>query len=82
MIIIIRIGIFCLGVLILLQIWVSHTMITKGANLKKIEDLQNALLEENLTLSNQIASGSAYLNIATRSGELGFSVPRAVQYIR
>ena len=82
MIVLVRIGIFCIGLLLLLQIWVSHTMITQGANLKKIDDLQSSLIEENLILSNQIASASAYLNIATRSGELGFTTPRTVQYIR
>lgn len=80
--ILIRIGMFCLGLLLLLQIWVSHSMITQGANLKKIEDLQNTLIEQNLSLTNSISSASAYLNIATRSGELGFSLPRNVQYIR
>lgn len=80
--ILIRVGISCLGLLLLLQIWVSHSMITQGANLKKIEDLQNTLIEQNLNLSNSISSASAYLNIATRSGELGFSLPRNVQYIR
>lgn len=80
--ILLKVGIFCLGLLLLLQIWVTHLMITEGASLKKIGDLQTSLAEENLILENTIASSSAYLNIASRSGELGFSTPKALQYIR
>ncbi len=79
--ILLRVGIFCLGFLLLLQIWVTHSLISQGANLKKMGDLQNSLTEENLMLENAIASASAYLSIASRSAELGFSVPKAVQYI-
>lgn len=71
-----------LAVLIMLQIWVSHAMITQGSNLKKIEDLQRQLVQENLILENEIATTSALLNIATASASLGFSVPKTVQYIK
>lgn len=74
-------GVF-LAVLILLQIWASHTMITQGSNLKKIEDLERQLAQENLILENEIATTAAFLNIATVSASLGFSVPKTVQYIR
>lgn len=74
-------GIF-LATLILLQIWVSHAMITQGSNLKKIEDLERQLIQENLLLKNEIATHSAFLNIASASASLGFSLPKAVQYIR
>ena len=71
-----------LVVLVLLQIWVSHTMITQGSNLKKIEDLERQLAQENLILENEIATTSAFLNIATASASLGFSIPKTVQYIK
>ena len=74
-------GIF-LVVLVLLQIWISHTMITQGSNLKKIENLERQLTQENLILENEIATTSAFLNIATVSASLGFSVPKTVQYIK
>jgi len=74
-------GVF-LAVLVLLQIWVSHTMITQGSNLKRIEDLERQLSQENLILENEIATTAAFLNIATASASLGFSVPKTVQYIR
>lgn len=77
-----KLSLFCLCSLILLQIWVSHTMVEQGANLQKIKDLQSALIQENLMLENTIATASSYLNIATRSAEFGFSTPKALQYIR
>lgn len=73
---------FLLCILILVQIWVSHSMVNQGAKLKKIEDQKNYLLQENLMLQNAIASASAYLNIASSSASFGFSSPKAVQYIR
>ena len=68
--------------LVILQIWISHAMITQGSNLKKIEDLQKQLIQENLMLNMDIATHSAFSNIASASASLGFSLPKAVQYIR
>lgn len=80
--IIFKVSIFLIVTLVILQIWVSHAMITQGANLKKIEDLERQLTQENLMLKNDIATHSAFLNIASASATLGFYLPKAVQYIR
>lgn len=77
-----KISILSLICLILMQIWVSHSLVNQGANLKKIEQLEKSLTQENLMLENAIATSSALFNIASASASLGFSAPRAVQYIR
>jgi hypothetical protein len=71
-----------IGILILLQIWVSHTIITQGANLKKLEGLQRDISEENMVIENEIATTAALINIATAASSLGFSSPRGIQYIK
>jgi len=71
-----------IGILVLLQIWVSHTIITQGANLKKIEGLQRQISSENMVLENEIATSAALINIATAASSLGFSTPRGIQYIK
>ena len=80
--IIFKVSLIVVGVLILLQIWISHATITQGGNLKKIENLERNLSEENMILKNEIATSSAIFRIASESASFGFSKPKNVQYIK
>ena len=71
-----------LAVLIIFQIWVSHQTASQGTTLKKIEDLQRSISQENLELETAIASASALRNIASQSAGLGLFPPKALQYLR
>ncbi len=72
----------CLFVLILAEIWVSNTVVSYGDQFEKLSSLQGELNTENQILENEIAKKSSIINVATKSGELGFSRGKSIQYIR
>lgn len=69
-------------VLIITQIWASNNVAAYGEKLEKLGVLTKALILENQTLENQIATSAALRNIASQSAELGFGQPESIQYIR
>lgn len=74
-------GIFLSGLLVI-EIWIGHSLINSGEKLQRIDDIKESLTLENQILENEIATRSALINIATRSAELGFSSVKDIQYIR
>lgn len=75
------VGLF-LGVLVIVEIWVSHTLVGYGEEFKNMENLKKTLSSENQFLENEIAKYSALSNVASKSAALGFTKPKKVQYIR
>jgi hypothetical protein len=75
------IGVF-LSILIIIEIWVSHSMINYGENLQRMDNLKRALILENEVLENDIAVEASLPKIASRSAVLGFSDSKDLQYIR
>ncbi|MBI2019894.1 hypothetical protein HYS94_00530 [Candidatus Daviesbacteria bacterium] len=71
-----------LFILILIEIWVSNTMVSFGEKLVSINNLKNTIKLENQILQNEIAKYSSLTNVATESSKLGFSKPESIQYIR
>lgn len=69
-------------ILILAQIWVSHTVVNYGDKLKNIESLKKAYVSENQVLENEIAVNSSLSYIASQSASLGLNVAKDVKYIR
>lgn len=69
-------------VLVLVEIWVSNNMVAYGDKLKKLSDLSKIVHMENQILENEIAKNKSLQNISSKSGELGFSAPESIQYIR
>lgn len=72
----------CLFILMLIEIWVSNSVVTYGEKLEKLSVLSRNLSLENQVLENQIAKNVSLTNIASKSSELGFSAPSDIQYIR
>ena len=68
-------------ILIVLQIWVAHTISASGVKLSDVQYLTEIKKRENQILQNQIASASALLTIASQSASLGFRNAKNVQYI-
>lgn len=73
---------FFLIVLVIIEIWASHTVTTMGEKLQNIERVQRDLQIENQILENVIATHSSITNIASQSASLGLNSPKNVQYIR
>ena len=71
-----------LGVLLVLQIWVSHQVASFGQDFKKIEEVEERLRFKNKLLELEINKRKALQAIASSGAELGFSAPKDVQYIR
>lgn len=71
-----------LFVLVLVEIWAGNNVVAYGEKLEKLSTLQKTLNLENQILENEIAEKESLNNIASRSGELGFSEPQSIQYIR
>lgn len=69
-------------VLVVAEIWVSHTVVSFSQELKKIDQLKDDLSFENQLLENEIAKLSSLTSIATSSASLGFIKPKQVKYIR
>lgn len=72
-------GLLFLGVV---EIWVNNTMANFGAKYENISKLQQNLKMENQVLENELAKQQSFINLATASAELGFSVAKDVQYLR
>lgn len=68
--------------LVIVEIWVVHTLSSFGVKIKKIEELQNNLELENEILENEISRGSSLNKIASSSASYGLEKPKKVQYIR
>lgn len=75
-------GLVCLFVLMLIEIWISNNVVTYGEKFEKLSSLQKTLSLENQILENEIALRQSLNNIASKSAELGFSEPQSIQYIR
>lgn len=69
-------------VLILIEIWINHTVIAYGEKYEKLSALEKNLTMENQILENEIAKSSSLGTVATKSAELGFSTTYSIQYIR
>lgn len=72
----------CLFVLMLVEIWVSNNVVTYGEKFEKLSTIRKTLSLENQILENELAMFQSLNNIASKSGELGFSEPQSIQYIR
>ena len=72
----------CLFVLMLIEIWVSNSVVTYGEKLEKLSSLAKTLNLENQILENEIAGRRSLNSVASKSAELGFSEPQSIQYIR
>lgn len=68
--------------LVIVEIWVVHTLSSFGVKIKKIEELQNNLELENEILENEISLGASLNKIASSSAFYGLEKPKKVQYIR
>lgn len=73
------IGLFSL---ILIEIWVSNTVIAYGEKYEKLSDLEKNLKMENQILENEISNNSSLKVISSKSAELGFYQSTGIQYIR
>lgn len=69
-------------VLVVAEIWVSHTLVSFSQELKNIEQLKKNLSFENQFLENEIAGLSSLTRVASQSALHGFAKPKQVQYIR
>lgn len=78
----IALSVVCLFVLMLVEIWAGNNVVAYGEKFEKLSTLQKTLNLENQILENEIAEKESLNNIASRSGELGFSEPQSIQYIR
>lgn len=72
---------FFLLVLILVEIWVIHTLSKFGEKVKRLEQLQQNLKEENDILENEISRQSSLPKIASAAASYGLDNPKTVQYI-
>lgn len=73
---------FFLVILILVEIWVSNTMIGYGEKFEELSALEKSLRIENQILENLVAENSSLHNIASQSARLGFIEGQSIQYIR
>lgn len=71
-----------LFMLTLIEIWASNTVVAYGEKFDELSSLQKKLDLENRILENEIAKNSSLLSIASKGGELGFSINESIQYIR
>lgn len=71
-----------LFVLMLVEVWAGNNVVAYGEKFEKLSTLQKTLNLENQILENEIAKKKSLNNIASKSGELGFSEPQSIQYIR
>lgn len=68
-------------ILIIIEIWVSHSLVTYGEQFKDIESLSQKMASENQILENQIEILSSINAIASASAGLGMEVPKDIKYI-
>lgn len=74
--------IFGLSFLMLIEIWVNNTMIAYGERFAKLTTAEKNLRMENQILENEIAQNSSFINVASKSAQLGFSAQQSILYIR
>ena len=68
--------------LVLVEIWVSNTVVTYGEKFEKLSSLSKVLYMENQILENEIAKDASLNSVASKSAQLGFSKAESIQYIR
>ncbi len=68
--------------LVIVEIWVSHTVATFGEKFSNIESLKKTIASENRFLEQKIAEESSMQYVASQSATLGFSIPKDIKYIR
>ena len=68
--------------LVIVEIWVIHTLSGYGQKARKIEELQKNLELENEILENEISEQSSLNKIASSSASYGLDKPKKVRYIR
>lgn len=68
--------------LVVAEIWANNTLVNFGEKFSEISRLQQQLQLENNLIENDLATSSSLLSIASQSALLGFTKPKAVQYIR
>lgn len=73
---------FCLFALILVEVWVSNTVVIYGEKFEKLSVLEQSLNLENQILENEIAKNASLGSIASKSASYGFSKLGSIQYIR
>ncbi len=73
-----------LGVLLLiiLQIWANNTLASYGAKLTEIIELENQIKLDNEVMIARIAQLSSLYRIASQAAEVGFTVPKKIEYIK
>lgn len=74
--------VLCVMALVVVEIWVSHTVANFGEKFKTIESVKKTLVSENRFLENEIAEYSSIQYIASESASLGFTSPKNIKYIR
>jgi hypothetical protein len=67
--------------LIVVEIWVSHTVATFGEKFSSIESVKRTIASENRFLEEEIAKNSAMQYVASQSATLGFTHPKDIKYI-
>ncbi len=73
---------FCLFALILVEVWVSNTVVIYGEKFEKLSALEQSFSLDNQILENEIAKHASLGSIASKSASLGFSKLESIQYIR
>ena len=68
--------------LVLIEIWISNTVIAYSDKFEKLSVLEKNLKMENAILVNDIAANSSLKAIASKSAQLGFLKQQSIQYIR
>lgn len=78
----ISLGVACLFVLMLVEIWAGNNVVAYGEKFEKLSLIAKTLNLENQILENEIAKHESLNSVASKSAELGFSEPQSIQYIR
>lgn len=68
-------------VLVLVNVFVSNTLSTKGLTLSKLDDKIKLYKKENSVLKEQYLSLSSFQNIASKAAERGFVKQKSVVYL-
>lgn len=75
-------AVFSIVALIVIEIWVSHTVANFGEQFKSIETIKTSISSENKILENEIAKYSSISRIASQSATLGFISTKNIKYIQ
>ena len=68
--------------LILVEIWINNNVVVYGEKFENLSAVAKQINLENQILENQIAKYTSLGSIASKSAQLGFSIPESIQYIR